>query len=68
MMKKRLLVVGILLLTLVMAFPAYAQDFTIAMVVKVQEPVLRGLPPRRRGSCCRARLQLHFPSPCNTNF
>ncbi len=34
MMKKRLLVVGILLLTLVMAFPAYAQDFTIAMVVK----------------------------------
>lgn len=34
MSRKRLLVVGVLLVALVFALPAYAQDFTIAMVVK----------------------------------
>ena len=34
MSRKRLLVVGVLLVALVFALPAYARDFTIAMVVK----------------------------------
>ena len=58
-MKKRLLVVGILLLAFALALPAYAQDFTIAMVVKgAGNPFFEAC--RRGGEEAAAELGFNF--------